>query len=350
MNKKKAKINIIFIIMIILLVVTFLMIKFEFNPISYLLNMGEEDKVTETSVSNYNGIYRYKESLNKSYKLYSNCTLSYYDYYIVILNENFYRYKSNCVGTFKIAEGKTRMLKFSETVEKNTVITLEGKEYLKTDYINSVVEGNYFKDTVDDNSRLYADTYHVLLKEAQLPGREFNLKDASLTFSNVNFPFTFKVMEDKSFDLKLFGSNDSIIYNYKVKNLDDLPLFLGFGQNLTVIEPIADAFKYSYTFKAYTRDGMSYDLKTKFPITIDGDTLYYTDNIYIKYSPSENVFVMLVGDKREFCENKSHSKDVAYYVFHIKYDYVKKNFNNPKFIKKVYKNEGCSFVKELMEA
>ena len=57
---------------------------------------------------------------------------------------------------------------------------------------------------------------------------------------------------------------------------------------------------------------------------------------------------MLVSKDRKFCEESNESKDVAYYVFHIKYDYVTKNFNNPKFIKKVYKNEGCKYVDELM--
>ena len=140
------------------------------------------------------------------------------------------------------------------------------------------------------------------------------------------------------------------MYSYVVDDLEDLPLFSGFGPNLTIIEPITFDDKYSYTFKAVTKEGNSYDLKDKFPITIDGDKLTYTDSIYIKFSPSDNAFVMLVGDTKALCEKNSDSKDVAYYVFHIKYDYVQKNFTNPKFIKKVYKNEGCKYVEDLMGA
>ena len=143
--------------------------------------------------------------------------------------------------------------------------------------------------------------------------------------------------------------NEIILYSYIVEDLDYLPLFLGFGPNLSIIEPEKNDFRYAYTFRSITKEGQNYDLSRKFPITIDGDTLTYSDNIYIKYVPSENVFVMLVSDSKEFCEKKSDSNEVAYYVFHIKYDYVEKNFTNPKFIRKVYKKDGCKYVDDLME-
>ena len=349
MNKKKTKINIILIIVVIFLIVTALMIRFEFNPISYILGNNNDKPTNKEVVTNFNGVYRYKESLNKTYKLYHNCTLSYYDFYIVILNDNYYRYKSTCVGTFLLDEGKTKDLKFGENLEKSTVITFDGNEYLKTDYIDSVVEGNYLKNNLEDTGRIYADTYHVLLKEAQLKGKEFDILDVSLNFSNVNLVFKFKKLAPRSFDIKLFGADEKVIYSYNVKTMNDLPLFLGFGQNLSIIEPIVNDIRYAYTFKSITKAGLNYNLESKFPITIDGDLLTYSDNIYIKYSPSENVFVLLVSDSKKFCEKDSDSNEVAYYVFHIKYDYVEKNFTNPKFIRKVYKKEGCKYVDDLME-
>ena len=119
-----------------------------------------------------------------------------------------------------------------------------------------------------------------------------------------------------------------------------MPLFDGFGELFSIVEPVEIPSKYAYRFKAVDKNRTVYDLKDKFPITIDGDTLTYSDNIYIKYSPTDNAFVLLVGKNKNFCEKDSDSKDVAYYVFHIKYDYVLKNFSNPKFINKVYKKVG----------
>ena len=350
MNKKKTKINIILIIIVIFLIVTALMIRFEFNPISYLLGNNNDNPTNKEVVTNFNGVYRYKESLNNTYKLFNRCTLSYYDYYIVVLNGDYYRYKSSCVGTFYLDEGKTKDLKFSETTEKNYIITFDSKEYLKTDLVDSVVEGNYFKTNIKDDSRLYAETYHVLMKEAQQPGKEFSALDMGLNTSNLNFPFNFRYFkETKQFKLEVIGFNEIILYSYIVEDLDYLPLFLGFGPNLSIIEPEKNDFRYAYTFRSITKEGQNYDLSRKFPITIDGDTLTYSDNIYIKYVPSENVFVMLVSDSNEFCEKKSDSNEIAYYVFHIKYDYVEKNFTNPKFIRKVYKKDGCKYVDDLME-
>ena len=348
MNKKKTKINIILILIVIFLIVTALMVRFEFNPISYLLGgMGDDTETKDVSV-NYNGVYRYKESLNKSYKLLNGCTLSYYDYYIIVLNNNYYRYKSTCVGTFFLDEGDVSSLDFGQTLEKNIVIKFNGKEYLKNDYISSVVEGNYFKTDLESYGKLYADTYHILMRESQLPGKEYSFTNISLDAGNANFPIAFKVLDEELFELIVYGARNVVLYRYNVTNMYELPLFNGFGRNLAIVEPIVNKVRYAYTFKAINTDGVVYDLKNKFPITIDNVTLTYEDSIYIKYSATENVYILLVSKDRKFCEESNESKDVAYYVFHIKYDYVTKNFNNPKFIKKVYKNEGCKYVDELM--
>ena len=95
MNKKKTKINIILILIVIFLIVTALMVRFEFNPISYLLGGNDDDTEVNENAVNYNGIYLYKESLNKTYKLLNRCTLSYYDFYIVVLNNNYYIFNIN---------------------------------------------------------------------------------------------------------------------------------------------------------------------------------------------------------------------------------------------------------------
>ena len=58
MNKKKTKINIILIIIVIFLIVTALMIRFEFNPISYLLGNNNDNPTNKEVVTIFNGVYR----------------------------------------------------------------------------------------------------------------------------------------------------------------------------------------------------------------------------------------------------------------------------------------------------
>lgn len=350
MNGKKIRSNIIFILIVVFLIITALMIRFEFNPISYIMGNNNNEIVSEDEYINYNGIYRYKETLQKSYKLFEGCTLNYYDFYIVVLNNNYYRYKVTCVGTFLLDSGETKSLKFSETLEKNIVIKYEKKDYFKTDLINTVVEGNYFKKNSKTNKTLYPNSYQVLMKEVQLPGKEFSILRAEIFTSKISYPFTFTYLENQQFQIEMLDTDKKVLYAYVVDDLDDLPLFLEFGPNLSIIEPVIVDGRYAFTFKAITDTGVTYDLNTKFPITVDGKVLTQNNNIYIKYSSAVKAFVMLVGDSDEFCEKNSSSTDVAYYVFHIKYDYEKKNFTNPEFIKKVYKNEGCKYVDDLMEA
>ena len=91
-------------------------------------------------------------------------------------------------------------------------------------------------------------------------------------------------------------------------------------------------------------------MSTKFPINVDGVSLTANNSIYIKYSSSDNAFIMLIGAGEKICDKNNNSTDVSYYVFHIKYNHLLKTFDNPEFIKKVYKNEGWKYVDDLMEA
>ena len=352
MNKRKNKIGfiIIFIIIsvVIILVVSSLTNK-DFNPISLIVG-DDKDVVTENDVFvNYNGIYRYRESLNNSYKLFNNCTVSYYDYYIVVLNADYYRYKSSCIGTFLLDQGNTKDLKISYLTEKNKKIIYDGIDYIKNDNILAIEAGNYYKNNLATNNMLVADNYKFLFKEVQKPESYFSINNATFVSSNASFNFKFSIEDDNSFVISLVDGNNKL-YSNNVKRIDDLPLLSGVGDKMTIIEPIENSSMYSYTFKVLSHDGFVYNLEDKFPITIDGDYLTVDNSsIYVKFSRKDNAFVMLVGDDKKFCTTDSDSKAVASYVFHIKYNYVEKNFDNPKFIKKIYKNEECKYVNDLME-
>jgi hypothetical protein len=352
MNKKKTKINVLLILIVIFLVVTVLLIRFEINPFSYFTGGNEDDEQQNNVVAvNHNGVYRYKETLDKTYKIYTGCTLSYYDYYIVIRNNEYYRYKSSCTGTYFLDKGRAKDLKIEKTLEGNYTIVFDEKTYLKTDLVSSIRASNYLLDNLNKNVYLQAENYHLMFLDAQPATNFFPIDRAFITSNNITFRVKFTVNEDNSYVLQLMERTQSkVLYTYHGEDLHMLPLFRGIGTSITVIEPYESDMKYSYSFRRLTPSGFTYDLQHKFPIVIDGDTLDYNDSIYIKYSPTDNAYIMLVGENKNFCVEGSNSKDIAYYVFHIKYDYVKKEFDNPKFIDKVYKNEGCKFVDDLMEA
>lgn len=348
MNREKVKSNIIFILIILFLVITALMIKFEFNPISQLLGKDDNEIVSNDGVVNYNGVYKYRETLDNVYKLFDGCTLNYYDFYFVVLNDNYYRYKSSCIGTFLLDSGKTSELKFSETVEKNKVIKFDKKQYVKTDLVNSVIEGNYFKTKKNKIDSINANNYHILMKQVQLPGKEFSIQGAEIVATNISYYFDFEYLDNNQIEVKI--SEDEFSYSYLAKDLNELPLFLGVGNNLSVIEPTMINNRYAFNFKSIANDSIVYDLSTKFPINVDGVSLTTNNSIYIKYSSSDNAFIMLIGAGEKICDKNNNSTDVSYYVFHIKYNHLLKTFDNPEFIKKVYKNEGCKYVDDLMEA
>ena len=78
-------------------------------------------------------------------------------------------------------------------------------------------------------------------------------------------------------------SEDEFSYSYLANDLDGLPLFLGVGNNLSIIEPIMINNRYAFNFKSIANDSIVYDLSTKFPINVDGVSLTANNSIYIKY-------------------------------------------------------------------
>ncbi len=348
MGNKKVKINIIFIIIVILLIVTALMIRFEFNPISYFIGGDNDDDKDIAAVYNYNGVYRYRESLKDVYKVFDGCTVSYFDYYIVILNNDYYRYKSSCIGTFLLDEGNAKDLKIEENIDKVKYILFDEKQYLRNDLINEIIVSNVIRENNKKSRTIPIENYNFLLQQAEVPGDYFSIVNGSLKNGNLSVKFNFNVLDNGLFKFTILN-NKLPLYNYTVDDLNKLPLLKGIGAVFSVVEPVKYEDKYAYTFKVYDGKQKSYDLEDKFPITVDGVTLNYTDNMFIKYSTKHNAFVVLVSKNEKMCEKNSDSNDVAYYEFHVKYNYVNKTYDNPKFIRKVYKKEGCSYFNDLME-
>lgn len=347
MDKKKVKINIIFILIIVILIISALMIRFEVNPFSYFLGEDEEKEVISSS-DNSNGIYRYRESLDKTRTMFHGCTLSYFDNYILIINDNYYLYRQSCIGTFYIGDGKTKELKFKETIEKTKYITYDGNDYYKNDTLDTIEVLNYVKENIDDISSVYPENYQLLLSESQREGDYFDFEEVEIKTSPAVFALNLKHVEDKRFELSITNSDEKVLYATNINGFTTVPLFRGYGSNLVIIEPFSTASKYSYGFKVINSEGLTYDIKNMFPITVDGDVLTYDKSIYITFNPSENKFVMLIGKDKEMCVKNSDSNNVAYYVFNLEYEYSSRKFKKPIFIKKVYERDGCKYANEVM--
>lgn len=347
MNKKKVKINIIFVLIIVFLVISALMIRFEVNPFSYFLGEEEEEEVV-SSGNNSNGIYRYRETLDKTRSMFQGCTVSYFDNYILIINDNYYIYRESCIGTFYIGDGKTKELKIKETLEKTKYITYDGKDYYKNDTLDTIEVLNFVKENPNDLGALYPENYQLLLKESQREGEYYSLDEVDLKTSPTSFYFNLKHLENKKFEIIITNMDEKVLYTTNINGFSIMPLFRAYGSNLVIIEPFSTADKYSYNFMVINSEGTSYDLRNMFPITVDGDVLSYERSIYIAFDSSENKFVMLVGKDKEMCVKNSDSNEVAYYVFNLEYEYSSKTFKKPVFVKKVYERDGCKYADEVM--
>ena len=349
MDKKQIKMNILIVLVISFLIISALMMRFEFNPFSYFVETGDKDEDVVLSEDNSNGIYRYRETLSGSFSLFYGCAVSYFDNYILIVNDNYFTYRHSCIGTFLTGRGKTKDLKFKQTIEKTKYIDYNDKDYYKTDLVSSLKTNNFLKDRQDDIGVLYPENYKLLLKESQHVDNYFDIKEAFLRSSPAMYNLNLKHVQDSIFDLNiLFPSAEEPVYSYRVDNFDDLPELRFFGPNSVIIEPIINGNRYSYGFKVYSETSLKYDIKSMFPIIVDGVTLSNNNSIYIGFNESENKYIMLVGNDMAFCVSDSKSDNIAYYVFEISYNYYNKGFDNPKYIKKMYERDGCKYVDEVM--
>ena len=350
---KKTKINIIIVAILVLLVVSVLMIRFEINPFSYLV-VGNKKKEETKVADNLNGFYRFRESLGGTYNMFDTCVLSYVDNYILIVNDHYSLYRSSCIGTLLLEEGNTKDLKFKESKEGTKYILKNDVQYIKNDTIKSIKVGNNVKDMAADGlGNVAFENYAMLLEEAIKYDENFSISRSKFK-STGQYAFTFKNIEEDLYLFELWGTeveSEEItpLYSFNATNFSNMPKFRMYGRNALVLESIATSNKYSFGFKLFSEKALLYDVKTYFPITINSHVLTAHDSIYIKHNVREDYFTMIVGKDKEFCVEKSDKTDPAYYVFKLKYNYKKGNFDAPEFIKIVYKNEGCNYLNSIME-
>jgi hypothetical protein len=79
-------------------------------------NIGNTRKV----IDSYNGVYSYKDKINGTKTLFEGCMVNHFSNHILIVNDDFFVYRSSCVGTFMKDKGKTKDLNISVNEETSS--------------------------------------------------------------------------------------------------------------------------------------------------------------------------------------------------------------------------------------
>ncbi len=341
MNSKRN--NMIFIVVIgIICVVTFfgaMFIRNGGNPFSKIINTLDGSK----NLDNLNGIYRYKESLDGTFPLFQNCTISSFDNYISIVNDEYYMYRSSCIGTFIVGSGKVKDLDIKDTEDKTSYfISYDGNKYVK-DFSKSIVVEN----RAAKMSEIRIENYPLLIKESQRKGGYYNIKQVPIA-NYYELKFSLKNVIDDKFVLSLVNSRNEVAYQFDINDFEQLPNMYIIGRNLVVVEKNETAFKYRHNFIVLTDDKEIFRLEDALPITVDGYTIDKDASIFIKYNQVSKDFTVLFGKDKDMCVNKSDSNDITYYEFKLKYNYYNKSFDKPLFQKIGRKSEGCDYVNSII--
>lgn len=346
MKKKKTKFIIIFIIVIFLGGGVFLayFLTHGKNPIANIINIiNNEQKVND----NYNGIYVYKESLNGAKFIYTGCSISEISYYVLVVNDDFYSFKSSCMGTYPIEEGKTEKLEINENEENTSyVLNYNDHEYKKDDTIKEIQTNNEIANRLKE---IDVANYELILNETEFEGNYYKIA-ATIKNLSSNLLFGFDRLDNGTYDISIFKANRNNTAIYKINKTDynNLPVFYTFGKTLVVIEKDEALGKLKYNFKAMNEDGIIYDLSNKLPIIVNGVSLTGDNSIFVKYDASNRDFILLIGNNDKMCVENSNSNNIAYYEFRIKYDYANASFKMPEFVKFGLENEGCNYTNKII--
>lgn len=339
-NKRFSIFVILFIIICVFLLLFYLYIKSDGKFLSQVIqNVTEKNRVND----NYNGVYTNIDSLNGTKVLSENCTLSHIDNYIVIINDDYYIYRSSCIGTFYKESGKTSKLDIREDVENDTFYINYRDNVYNKDYAITSLEVT--TSPIEYNGDFYPAYYDLLFKESQFEGFYYNIKGREIYGTSSDLTISFNHLEDEKFELKLNNKSD-VVYQYYIKNFDTLPLIYTFGGYVAVLEKDNDNDRYQNVLKIFTDDGLVYDSRNMFPIIVDDVELNNEMSFYILFNSSKRNFEVIISDSRNICTNDK--KDVAYYVFEIDYNYSTKKFDKPSFVKLGYATDECKDIKEVV--
>lgn len=355
MEKSRAKKTTLFLIVLfIICLLVFFLYYFVTGKENPLFNFI--DKVTEPEKKlqdNYNGFYSNYEELNGSKFIFSGCSINKIANYILIIDDNYYTFRSTCMGTYPKGSGKTEDLDIQIDEEKNSYyIYYNDITYDKDTQVTNIKLNN----AIAEMEKVDLSTYQLFMKETQFEGNYYNLNHLAINNSNSRINMNIiRNEENNSFNISLV-SNDKgnlTLYSKNVEDFAYLPDMYTYGNNIVVVEKDnneQNKNRYGNQFYVMRSNGIVYNLKEEFPIIIDGVTLNTNNSIYIKFDPAKRYFRMLVGYDKKMCvDNYSENEkdNIMYYEFSIEYNYSTNNFDEPKFQRIGRKSEGCQYVNNI---
>lgn len=355
MDKTRTIKNIkfIFFIFVICIVVFFgyYIIKGERNPLmGFIEKIREKDEILE----NYNGIYTYYDELNGSKFIFSGCSVSKIANHILIIDDNYFTFRSSCMGTYTKESGKTKDLAINTSEDKKDYfVTYDGKRYNKDYATMSIVPNNIISEKLQT---IELSSYQLFIKETQFPGNYYPIERARISGGSPTMNISF-IRDEYSDSIVVTFYESKIqrdLYSFSIDDYNYLPDMYSYGKNVAIVEKGLNKnnpTRLGYDFKVINENGVVYKLEDMFPITINDVVLNSNNSIYVAFDPAKRVFRMLVGFDERMCVTsyqESEKDDITYYEFSINYNYAINGFDKPKFVKIGYKSEGCKYVNSIM--
>ena len=308
--------------------------------------------ITPTKVQDtYNGVYTYSEDLGYKVSAFTGCSFSAVDNYILVINDDFYLFRSTCMGTYLKGSGKTDDLNIVEE-KKSYSITYKDNLYHRDYKVVSIVPNN---NIAKQDGDLDLNSIVGIAKETEFEGNYYSM-ERRVYGTNGTLIASFKPLETKEFQLTI-SSNESdanneegYLYTYTIDDLDRAPVFYTYGKNLVIIERDSTASKYAYKFLVVNGNGDIYDYANYLPVKIDDQELNYSNNsIFIVYDKTSKYFKIFLGKDKKFCKNDDTSDEIAFYEYSIKYNYTHNEFDKPEFVKIWRGVDGCSYIDEYLK-
>lgn len=345
------KIGRVILVVIFIFVLVGILFVFLNNGEDNVIGFFSQEQKEKENNDNKNGFYFFTDKLDKVYKLTNSCTISANKFIFVVVNKNYYLYKSNCLGVTQLKNGKTNDLKiYYDSLKEYYYLEYEGNKYIKDSKIATIIPTNNF---VNDNNIIYIDNYKKLIEELKVNDiNKINSKIAGL--SSINFEY---VKSDGYYQIRLitsitngFGSQEGE-YIYSTLDFNDLPDFSLLNSSIVIIENNKLNGLKTNNVKIFSKNkGLVYNLADVFPIKVNNVELKPdTQYIYVGYDNRSKNYVMFVSDNNKYCVEGSKEKNVAFYEFKLEVDYNNFLFKTPSFVRTWYQNDGCSRVKEIME-
>ena len=301
----------------------------------------------QKNTDNSNGIYSYIEPLGVKYNASKTCGFDSITNYIYIIYDEYYYFRSTCMGTFLKEKGQTKNLNI-DTDDNGYYVMFNKNRYVRDNKLKVILPINLLKNSKETDIDL--NSLSIITKETQFEGSYYKL---SKTVAYISPRMTAIYEHSPSGGFKLTLGQDKIItYEYTIKDMNMFPSVRNYGSNLAIIEKEYNEFdknKYAYKLKLISATQNIYDLRNHFPIMVDGVQLNTNDySIYIMYDDSKQYYRMFVGYDKKFCVGDEKSNKIAYYEFAIKYNFLNATFDRPEFVKIGYENEDCSYIEQYV--